>query len=349
MNENSSNTIQIRAYSSDGYEIVICMAGAVVADIAKKLGEVRAAGYLAFQPEPAGEERQAIASVMRHVTDSGTPVLAAYPRWQREGRYGEYKFASIYMDSPDNIHQFEAQSGLKLNDIPLSDGEVGVRRKFGKTYPKEVAVKRAFDMIRIPDGTSDDGKARYRYEYAARLPIPAADPNAWTADNVSKWAEKWLAKDLTEAQLFKALGITSLYREFKGTVAEADKAVEAFIEISKFDPPARSKAAAAPLPKIECPLHLLEEGDIIYQCTKDDHGPVVTTYEVMHNWGKVGREFKLILKNLKTEKTDTVYWTIDPDLCAGPKVDAYNKNPSLCGKAKIGGYPQWLGQFAATG
>lgn len=231
MSEVTSNTIQIKAYTSDGFEVVFTLPNAAVADAAAKLAQVRAAGYLAYQPEPVESERQPIMSVMHHLGESGSPVIAAYPAWKYEGKYGEYKFASIYLDSPEDIAQFEAQSGLKLDDIPLCDGEAGVRRKYNaKRHPKEILVKRAFDMIKIADGAYDDGKPRYRYDYAARLPL--TQPTAWTEEQVKKFVAKWEADGLAQADLTKALKVNR-WSEWKGTAAEADAAVETYVKANR--------------------------------------------------------------------------------------------------------------------
>jgi len=233
--------LSIKAYSADGYEITLTMSG-TLADVTKKLVEIRAAGFSATPSESAQPEQQAIASVMRHMTDSGNMVIAAYPRWQREGKYGEYKFASIYMDSPADIAQFEAQSGLKMDDIPLSDGEAGVRRKYGRVLPKEIAVKRPFDMKRIPDGINSDGNPRYRYEYANKLPVSAPAAGLTQAE-VLAFVNRWKIESLTTEDLLRALNVTR-FGEWKGTVADADAAVTAYIKANLFGDPAQPKAGA---------------------------------------------------------------------------------------------------------
>jgi hypothetical protein len=232
------STIHIKAYSADDYEITLVMSG-TLADVTKKLVEIRAAGFSAHPSEAAQPEQQAIASVMRHMTDSGNMVIAAYPRWQREGKYGEYKFASIYLDSPEDIAQFEAQSGLKINDIPVSDGEAGVRRKYGKSYPKEVAVKRPFDMKRIPDGVNSDGNPRYRYVYVNTLLVSTG----LTQAEVLAFVNRWKIESLSTEDLLRALKV-SRFGEYKGTIADADEAVTAYIKANLFDQPAQPKAGA---------------------------------------------------------------------------------------------------------
>jgi hypothetical protein len=349
MTDQLSNNIQIRAYSSDGYEITLLMTG-TLADVTKKLSDVRAAGFLAFQPEMTGGERQMIASVMRHVTDSGTDVIGAYPPWKYEGKYGEFKFASIYLDSPEDVAQFEAQSGLKLTEIPLSDGEVGVRRKYGKTLPKEIAVKRIFEMIRFPDGTSDDGKPRYRYEYAAPLPVV----KRWTEADAKAFARRWEPDNLTTEDLLKALKV-SRFGEWPGTVEQANEAVTAYIKAAMDSKPAQPKATTdlstkPPTRLIDCPVSLLEPGDVIYQTYRDGNGnPAETRYEVVEYWGKVGNGYSLKLKKAGSDKVESFHWTTTMHtLCAGPKVDMVARNPELITGAKqIGGNPQWNGQTAS--
>ena len=241
MNNEPSNNIWIRAFTSDGFQVSLTFAVTTAAEAVAKLAEVREAGFLASQPESQGGERQAIASVMRHLSDKGTPVVAAYPAWKYEWKYGEYKFASLYMDSPEDIVQFEAQSGLKLEDIPLSDGEAGVRRRFGSKNPKEMAVKRSFDMLKIPDGTADDGKPRYRYEYAVKL-TPVAH---WSPDDVKAFKTRWLSDDLTIADLIKALNV-SQWSEWKGTLEQANAAVTAYIKAHLKDEANKEAASVYP-------------------------------------------------------------------------------------------------------
>lgn len=245
MNEQTSNSIWIRAYSPDGYQLSLTLTVTSVAEAVSTLAEVRAAGFLPAQPESVNGERETIATVMRHVTGTGKPVIAAYPNWRYEGKFGEYKFASIYLDSPENIAQFEAQSGLKVNDIPLSDGDAGVRRKYGKPNPKEVAVKRSFEMLKIPDGTADDGKPRYRYTYAVMLPVAAPQATGWSQADVQPFIARWEKDDLTVEDLKKALSIKAAWSEWKDTRAAADAAVTAYIKTNLAADPATPKTGAA--------------------------------------------------------------------------------------------------------
>lgn len=86
-----------------------------------------------------------------------------------------------------------------------------------------------------PKGTNEDNFAGW----LAKLSAPPADPNAWTAENIRAWGNKHRQEGLTDADLMKALNITDRWTSFKGTVAEADKAVEAYRNVqSAFGAPA---------------------------------------------------------------------------------------------------------------
>lgn len=66
-----------------------------------------------------------------------------------------------------------------------------------------------------------------------------ADPNAWTTENIRAWGNKHRLAGLTDADLMKALNITDRWTSFKGTVSDADKAVEAYRNVqSAFGAPA---------------------------------------------------------------------------------------------------------------
>ncbi len=226
MSDLQSITFQVKAFSADGYELLFTLTSASLADAASKLNLVRAAGYLPFQPAPVDSERQTIHTVMRHVNENGITVIACYPKWQYEGKYGEYKFASIYLDTPEDSAQFEAQSGLKLADLPICDGEAGVRRKYGKQNPKEITVKTPFDMIKIQDGMYDDDKPRYRYDYVTRVQL-AANPT-WKPEQVQKFVQQWEADGLSQSDLTKALKVAR-WSDWKGTVEEAHAAVKTYV------------------------------------------------------------------------------------------------------------------------
>ncbi len=186
-------------------------------------------------------------------------------------------------------------------------------------------------------------------EYLDKLTAPPADPNAWSIENTRTWLNKWRASGLIDDKLKKALGITDKWSDFKGTVAEADKAVEAYRDLQSAFPvspddmkPAQPKAAN--LPRITCETMDLREGDVILQETKSQTlGTAETRLEVTRYWGKLAAsQYKLEVKNLATDEIKTVIWSGgDVLLCDGPKVKAYAADKSVCKPPRFGTTPVW--------
>lgn len=72
------------------------------------------------------------------------------------------------------------------------------------------------------------------------------DPNEWYNGNIKAWGDKWMAKGMATAQLMAALKISEKWTDFKGTVASADEAVEAYRKPVSL-PPEVAAAKAAPI------------------------------------------------------------------------------------------------------
>lgn len=166
----AANTMHTTVYSHDGFKLNIVLAIASTADIASRLDEIRALGLTPNLPglEP-GQEKEVIKTVIRRQSERGTPIIDFYTDWMYEGKFGEHKYAHMYLDE-DDIAEFEAQSGLKFADLPLCDSQTPIKRKFGQRNKYEVDVKRSFEIVKTPDGQHDNGMPRYRYSYAAPAP-----------------------------------------------------------------------------------------------------------------------------------------------------------------------------------
>ena len=114
-------------------------------------------------------------------------------------------------------------------------------------------------------------------------------------------------------------------------------------------------ALVVPAPKppiIECRTAALQPGDVIRQQIKSQtQGTLETLLQVIQYNGKIGQQHELVLKDLKTCRTDTVLWGgVDHVIIDGPKCAAYAKDPSVCVSQLGHYYPQWIGgQPASTG
>lgn len=167
------NTMHTTVYSPDGFKLNIVLAITAVADITAHLDAIRALGLTPNLPglEP-GQEKEAIMTVVRRASNTGVPIIDFYPHWQYENKFGYLKYGHLYLDTPDDVAEFEAQSGLKLADLPLYEGQQAIQRKHGHATRFEVNVKRTFGIVRTPDGQHDNGMPRYLYSYAAPASLP---------------------------------------------------------------------------------------------------------------------------------------------------------------------------------
>lgn len=181
--EQVSNTVWMRGYTADGFQVSLTLGlDATPETINQLLAKVRMAGQAGLMPSAPGlnpgEDKEAIATCIRRASASGVPIIDFYPAWGFEGQFGEHKYAHLYLNTPADIAQFEAQSGLRLADMPLRDEPTALKRTFGKTHAHEVAVKRSFEMLRTPDGQYETGMPKWRYSYFKELPIAPVNPPA---------------------------------------------------------------------------------------------------------------------------------------------------------------------------
>jgi hypothetical protein len=167
--EQSVNTVWIPCYSSDGFKLSFTVSINSVDDAMALLDAIRNAGLTPREPSMVeGQEKEIIAAVVRRQSSDGTPIIDFYPAWSHAGKFGAHKYAHLYLNTKEDITEFEAQSGLRLNDIPLYESQTPMQRKFG-TQPHrcEIAVKRTFEVVRTPDGQHDTGMPKYKYSYYA--------------------------------------------------------------------------------------------------------------------------------------------------------------------------------------
>ncbi|MCA9936547.1 MAG: hypothetical protein H6662_15440 [Ardenticatenaceae bacterium] len=133
---------------------------------------------------------ETVTAVMRrqHVTpEDGTivDVLDFFPAWNEWGTYGKMKVAHEYLDNDWQRERFEKFAGVKVNDIPLYEGQTALVRRFGVTHKCEVAV-RPFRLMLQPrkDENGNYDKTlilRYLTSPQARQNTPQMPPAPATA------------------------------------------------------------------------------------------------------------------------------------------------------------------------
>ena len=105
-----------------------------------------------------------VATVMRrvHINADGseTPVVDLYPAWNATGTYGQYKIAHEYLNQDWQVERFEKFAGVKLEDLPLYNGQQALIRKSARRDPAEVDVQPFVVWTRPDPGATDEDKAK---------------------------------------------------------------------------------------------------------------------------------------------------------------------------------------------
>jgi hypothetical protein len=169
------NSAWFKVYTPGGFQASVTLtftdAIPTAADVERRL---IAAGYSATLPGlKPGEEKEEIDTVVKRMSAKGTPVIDFYPKWGFDGAFGEHKFAHLYID-PADVAEFEARTGLKLDDLPLCESDTAKKRVYGQRLKWEVAVKRPLEMVKTPDGQHESGMPKYKYTYFGAAPVAAA-------------------------------------------------------------------------------------------------------------------------------------------------------------------------------
>lgn len=173
-------TLVMTVYTPAGAQVQVEIAGEDLVPAAELDSLLASAGYSTTPPGPDAETVK-ITTVVRRTARDGTPVIDFYPDWSVGGKFGQYRSGLMYLNTPDDVSQFQAQSGLQLSEIPVFEGGV-FQRDFNRRSRYEVSCRKPFLIKRVPNGVDEQtGHNRYKYEYAAPVsvsstPEPAPEP-----------------------------------------------------------------------------------------------------------------------------------------------------------------------------
>lgn len=175
-------------FSNSGFEMPQLIVRAETAqELADTLHALKAAGITVAPPDPAevtGEKTETITCVVKrmHVGKDNreTPVVDFYPSWQ--GEYGQYRFVGVYLNTPEQVAEFEQHSGLKLADMPLYDSQAPLQRSASRRNKAEIDCT-PFTARKLPDGEKViDGKPQIVWKFAGYAEA-AAQPNGTHGSN----------------------------------------------------------------------------------------------------------------------------------------------------------------------
>jgi hypothetical protein len=165
-----SGTMALTVYTPDGYKIALTMEVTAVADVVTVMAALREAR---LTPEPqaaeSGVKQETIVAVIRreHTGKDGVtvPVIDCYPAWR--GDYGTYRFCGMYLNSTEDVTEFERQSGLRLRDMPIYDSQAPLTRTPGRRHRTEMMCRRPFVATKEPTGTKEiNGDLQTVYRFA---------------------------------------------------------------------------------------------------------------------------------------------------------------------------------------
>lgn len=176
--------ITITAYSPEGFLVQLTYDAK---NIREALAFSAAAGQSGFTVEPVERREETIVTVVRRekMNDDGTitPVIDMYPAWK--GEYGQYRFLGLYLNCDHDIAQFEAHSGLRLDDIPLYNSQGPLVRKPNRRHSHETTCRPFIARKRFKGEKMIDGKMQKQWDFVGYIPIAESADSEAVSDTPS--------------------------------------------------------------------------------------------------------------------------------------------------------------------
>lgn len=184
----SANTVWIKAFSADGYQLGITLEvdpANVGASVAQYLASLKAAGLTPRELGiEEGEQVEACSAISRrskaNKDGTTTPIIDLFV-----GEL-EYKTLSVYLNTDEDVAAFESAFGIALRELPEYDSEAAVKRtdtaRFSKYARRPVKPVR-FVHEKNPAYTGAEGEmkpkrrfVRWMSEASPQRPTPAPQP-----------------------------------------------------------------------------------------------------------------------------------------------------------------------------
>jgi hypothetical protein len=260
----------IRCYSPDGYQMAVTLPVTSVADALRHLADIRAAGLTATLPVAGGlddgESADTITTVVRREKENKHGNLVSIIDCYWEG--AEYSFATIYLDEPAQIAEFELHSGQRVNDMPVYESDnakrldatkpsryerkctpfVAVRKKADKEVKVKGEMVRPWRFVRYGTLATQAPAPVTAAPKAEQTPPPPSTPSpdgmGFTRDTAFEFVSHWFKKEtLSTESILKALGIEA-FGDWKQSVADAHARVALVVQALKgHDAPADAPLA----------------------------------------------------------------------------------------------------------
>lgn len=174
------NTVNIKAYSADGYPVYLTLeishAEDIGAQVTAYLASLKAANLMPReQGVEQGENAETVTAMVRRskANDDGstTPIIDLYT--------GEnnFKTLSLYLNTDDDVHAFEAATGVKLASLPEYDSNAAIERKdTGRwnKYARTPVHPTRFVHMQNPAYTGAEGDMKPKRKFVRWMPDAAA-------------------------------------------------------------------------------------------------------------------------------------------------------------------------------
>jgi len=205
-----SNTIWIKAFTPAGFQVGVTLhfdsldALPSAGDIDRKM---QAAGYsvnvLGLEP---GAEKEQIKTVIRRTQinkrdNSQTPIIDLY------GDKMQFRFTSIYLNTPDEVSEFEAQSGLDVNDLPEYDSTAPLDLENPRAQKYALLVKTPFVAVKMPNGEKEiNGVMQMTYKFSGygspkATPAPSQPATSGQRNGQSQQVITWPTQESVDTML----------------------------------------------------------------------------------------------------------------------------------------------------
>jgi hypothetical protein len=180
--------IKVEGYSPDGFKVTLEGNVANFHAAQRFAQDALRAGFTPTAPDIGKRKNEIITTVIRreHIDEKGkvTPVVDLYPSWGVRD-YGQFRFVGMYLNSEEDIRQFESRSGVKLADLPLYNGQNPWKRNQQRPASYEIKCK-PFVAVKEYEGEKEiGGKMQQVWKFvrygemptaAAPDPAPVAPP-----------------------------------------------------------------------------------------------------------------------------------------------------------------------------
>jgi hypothetical protein len=207
--DNSSETITVYCYTPAGFKLGVAIQMDALIDAASLDSKMQALGYLPALPglEP-GQDKNVIATVVRRVhinkeTGAETPIIDFYTEWDAGGKFGEFRYGHVYLNDAKDIAEFEAQSGLSFETLPVYDSQSPLQRIYNRPNANEVKVKRPFEFSKKEIGKHENGMTKYEYGYLH--PMAVSMDNQQTNGNGASNGQSWANADTVDKMIGYAM------------------------------------------------------------------------------------------------------------------------------------------------